>query len=70
MGMGSIKAELMKEELVELNDKFHNKKLIGDTFYRQLMQAGFAYSQCILISIFPDGGNTFCGQIIRQDARS
>lgn len=67
MGMGTKKVESVKEELVELNDKFHKKQLVGDTFYKQLMQAGFAYSQCILISIFPDGGNTYCGQIIRQD---
>ena len=67
MVMGTKKVETVREELIELNDKFHKKQLIGDVFYRQLMQTGFAYRQCILVSIFPDGGNTYGGQIIRQD---
>lgn len=68
MGEGA-KAELTREELVELNNKFHRKTLLNDVFYKQLMQAGFAYRKCLLISIFPDGANTFCGKMIRQDGR-
>jgi len=67
MGTGTKKIESVKDELVELNNKFHDKTLLADAFYKQIMQAGFAYSQCILVSIFPDGSSTYCGQIIRQD---
>ena len=67
MRMGIKQIESVKSELAELNNKFHDKSLLTDSFYKQLMQAGFAYSQCILVSIFPDSSNTYCGQIIRQD---
>jgi hypothetical protein len=65
--MGTKQKESMKEELVELNEKFYRKLLVNEEFYKQLMQNGFAYHQCLLISIFPDGSNTYCGKIIRQD---
>ena len=67
MGKEEKKIEVVKKEIVKLNSKFHNKQLLLDGFYKQLMQTGFVYKQCLLISIFPDGTNTYCGQIIRQD---
>ena len=67
MVKGSNKMSMIREELIELNDKFHNKSLVTESFYKQLVQAGFAYRQCVLISIFPDSANTYCGQIVRQD---
>lgn len=67
MDVKSKKIALMLKELVELNNSFHQKRLIGDAFYVQLIQEGFIYLQCVLISIFPDSSNTYCGQIIRQD---
>lgn len=33
------------------------------------MQAGCAYYTSILISLVPDGGNTYFGRIIRQDGQ-
>ena len=63
------KIDSVKDELVELNNKFHEKYLLFDAFYEQLIQAGFGYNRCILVSIFPDGRNTYCGQIIRQDGQ-
>ncbi|MDH5354747.1 MAG: hypothetical protein OEY09_09930 [Gammaproteobacteria bacterium] len=67
MGAGTKKIVSVKHELIELNNKFRDKVLLTDAFYKQLMHAGFAYNQCILVSIFPDGSSTYCGQIIRQD---
>lgn len=67
MDKGAKIGEVVKKEIVELNDRFHNKQLLNDAFYQQLMQMEFAYKQCFLISVFPDGSNTYCGQIIRQD---
>lgn len=58
---------LARGELIELNSKFHNQTILTDEFYRQLVQAGFLYRQSILISIVPDGSNTFFGQLIQQD---
>jgi hypothetical protein len=65
--MGTKKLESVKEELIELNDKFHKKLLVTDAFYKQLMQSGFDYRHCLLVSIFPDSSNTYCGKLIRQD---
>lgn len=69
MSAEARKIESAKKEVVDVNTKFHQKTLLDSEFYRQLMQAGFIYSECILISIFPDGSNTYCGKIIRQDGR-
>jgi len=63
------KVAFVKHDVIELNDKFHNKKLLGDSFYKQLMQAGFAYRQCALVEVFPDSGNTYCGAVIKQDGK-
>ena|SRR5690554_3017424 len=65
--MGTKKLESVKEELIELNEKFHKKLLVTEAFYRQLTQNGFVYRQCLLVSIFPDSSNTYCGKLIRQD---
>ncbi|MDU0353582.1 hypothetical protein RS130_06240 [Paraglaciecola aquimarina] len=61
------KIESVTDELAELNRKFHDKVLLSDEFYKQLMQAGFAYRQCLLVSVFPDSANTYCGQLIKQN---
>lgn len=65
--MEGKKVKAAKEELIQLNDKFHKSSLVTEAFYNQLMQRGFAYRQCLLVAIFPDGSNTYCGQLIRQD---
>lgn len=67
MNKDANKIEVIKKEIVELNSKFHTEQLLTDVFYKQLIQSGFLFKQCLLISIFPDGSNTYCGQIIRQD---
>jgi len=67
MNKDANKVEGIEKEIVELNSKFHAKQLLTNTFYKQLIQSGFLLKQCLLISIFPDGSNTYCGQIIRQD---
>lgn len=67
MNKDANKVEFIEKEIVELNSKFHAKQLLTDIFYKQLIQSGFLFKQCLLISIFPDSCNTYCGQIIRQD---
>jgi hypothetical protein len=61
------KIESVKKELIELNRKFHNRLLFPEGFYEQLLNENFICKNCVLISVFPDGSNTYCGQIIRQD---
>lgn len=65
--MKEKKTDLVKKELVKLNEKFHKKLLMDEAFYKQLIQGGFVYHQCLLVSIFPDSCNTYSGKIIRQD---
>lgn len=61
------KIESVTDELAELNREFHYGILLSDELYKQLMQSGFAYRQCLLASIFPDSANTYCGKLIKQD---
>jgi len=63
----SEKNESVRSEIVELNQRFHDKELLSDSFYEQLLKLGFVYCQCVLVNIFPDSGNTYCGIIIKQD---
>lgn len=67
--MDSQKAESARHALEELNRRFHARKLAGKGFYAQLMEQGFAHGQCVLVSLVPDGANTYVGKIIRQDGR-
>jgi len=69
MDKSGNKIEDVEKEIVDINNKFHAKQLLTDTFYKQLIEAGFLYKQCLVISIFPDGENTYCGHLIRQDER-
>jgi hypothetical protein len=65
--MRTKKTELVEEKLVEINKKFHEKQLVDESFYQQLLQQGFVYRHSLLVSIFPDSSNTYFGKIIRQD---
>ena len=69
MGSKNNKIESITDELLKLNKKFHSKSLLTESFYVQLEQAGFMYKKCILINLFPDSSNTYCGKIIRQDGQ-
>ena len=57
------------KEIAELNEKFHSKALLNNEFYEQLIKMGFNYKDCLLVSIFPDGDNTYCGKLINQDGK-
>jgi hypothetical protein len=41
--MRARKVDSVKQELVELNDRFHKKSLLNEVFYKKLMQNGFTY---------------------------
>lgn len=62
-----MKVRKTEAELQILNRGFHDKSLMPNPFYKQLMQAGFAYRNCILVTLFPDGETSCFGVIIRQD---
>ncbi|MGM8225395.1 hypothetical protein ACSV5M_02345 [Cellvibrio sp. ARAG 10.3] len=65
--MNSLFNEITETELLDLNEKFHCKKLLPEEFYNQLINKEIAYKNSFLISIFPDGNETYCGLIITQD---
>lgn len=50
-----------------LNQQFQSKELVGQAFYKQLKNAGFAYQFCVLVSWYMTGASEFFGKIIRQD---
>lgn len=61
------KQKINEKEIKELNNKFHNKKLLSKSFYKQLSDFGFNYKECLLLYIIPDSANTYFGQIISGD---
>lgn len=67
--MNSQKVESAGQALAELNRRFRARALVGEAFYVQMMARGFLYAQSVLVSIVPDGSNTYLGKIIRQDGR-
>ena len=62
-----INNKINGEEIRELNNKFHNKKLLSKKFYKQLSDFGFNYKECLLLYIIPDSANTYFGQLISGD---
>lgn len=67
MNKKQTKIDIMENETLKLNESFHDKSLLNESFYSQLVQKGFKYTKCVLVSIFPDSSNTYCGIIIKQD---
>jgi hypothetical protein len=67
--MNSQKVEGARRALAELNRRFRARELVGEAFYVQMMARGFAYAECVLVWVVPDGSNTYVGKIIRQDGR-
>lgn len=65
--METRKVKVIKEEILILNEKLQKKSLATESFYTWLNKNGFAWRHCILISMFPDGGGTYYGMIVRQD---
>jgi hypothetical protein len=67
--MNSRKIESAGQALADLNRRFRARELIGEAFYVQMLARGFAYPRCVLVSLVPDGSNTFVGKLIRQDGK-
>ncbi len=43
--------------------------MLPSSFYDQLRDKDFEYLKCVLVNVFPDDFNSYCGRIIRQDGR-
>jgi hypothetical protein len=67
--MTSLTVEMAARALAELNQRFCARELLGEAFYVEMRARGFIHAQCVLVSIAPDGSNTYFGRIIRQDGR-
>jgi len=65
--MTNIKVSRTKNEICELNEKFHSKELLSQDFYIQLDRKGIVLASSVLVYLIPDGDNTYLGKIIRQD---
>lgn len=52
-----------------LNQEFHARALVDERLYQQLEARRCVVAACVLVSICPEGGDTYFGQIIRQDGR-
>jgi hypothetical protein len=67
--MSSLRVESAARAFAELNGRFRAGELIGEAFYVEMIARGFNHAQCVLVSVVPDGANTYVGRIIRQDGR-
>ena len=63
------KLSVAYSEVKALNDKFRNKLLLTDEFYVQLKHFGFKLKNSVIISLIPEGGNTYSGVLIRHEGK-
>ena len=66
MNKGSLKVRKAKENLVQLNRMFHELDVAPIEFYQQLKSRNVDVGLSILISVCPDGDNTYFGSLINQ----
>ena len=72
IGSEANKRRLVEESrkaLLEVNDRFWRRGLLGPAFYAQLGEHGFDCARSLLVVAVPEGSNTYSGNIIRQDGR-
>jgi transposase len=62
-----LQVERSRAAIRELNERFRSGHLIGKSFYAQLGLHGCDPSRSVLVTVVPEGSNTFSGQIIKQD---
>lgn len=65
----SIKVSKARTLLIDQNQEFHEMRMLPPSFYNQLKDKNFEYLRCVLVNVFPDDFNSYCGRIIRQDGR-
>ena len=63
----SIKIDKTREEVNLLNKQYHARHLASTEFYSQLESHGVLINASVLVSLVPDGSNTYFGMIITQD---
>ncbi len=67
--MQRIQLDHAVRDQTELNRRFRAGELLDDRFHAQLEGYGCDVETCVLVSLVPDGNETYCGTIIRQDGR-
>lgn len=64
--MSTLKMRKAKDSVFLLNKMFHEFEIAPEEFYLQIKARGFDTGLSILISICPDGDNTYIGSLINQ----
>ena len=61
--------EESRRALLEVNERFWKRSILGPSFYAQLAAHGFDCAGSLLVEAVPEGSNTYSGAVIRQDGR-
>ncbi len=62
----SIQAQRYKHSLKLLNQKFHTLSIEPYAIYKELLLLRVDIQRSLLINLYPDSGNTYCGSLIDQ----
>jgi len=60
----SLSKDKVTNELRSLNQRFHSESLEPKELFHALRQLGIEPIQSILVSLYPDSGNTWCGELV------
>ena len=66
MNKDSLRVREEKTNILHLNKMFHEFKVAPEEFFQQLKSRDVDIGLSILISICPDGDNTYFGSLINQ----
>jgi len=59
--------EESRRALLEVNERFWSRSILGSSFYAQLGAQGFDCARSLLVEAIPEGSNTYSGTVIKQD---
>jgi len=62
----SLTKDKVVEELRSLNEQFHSESLEPKGLFHALRQLGIEPMHSILISLYPDSGSTWCGELFDE----
>lgn len=63
----TVREKKIRDELIDLNDKFRSLELFPLEFYRQISHKNVDVASSVLVDVLPDSSNTYIGRLIDQE---
>jgi hypothetical protein len=67
--MESMKVKATQREILELNEKFSQRKLFGESFNETFERNGVDCKRSVLVKVIPEGSGTYTGRVIQQEGK-